>query len=286
VSGLCRNFGDVKAVDGISFEVPAGAVCTLLGASGSGKTTTLRMIAGLDRPDAGEIWIGGRPMASGRSVVPAEERGIGLVFQAYALWPHMKISDQIGYPLKVRRLDRAAIRAAVDEVARTVGIEALLDRYPSELSGGQQQRVALARALAFKPALLLLDEPLSNLDAALRRQTRLEMEDLQRRVNVTTIWVTHDQEEAMAVSDMVVVMANGRIDCIGTPREIYDRPPSLFAASFVGASNLLPGVVIARSGDQASVRLEGGAVVAGTARGEMSAGDQATLAIKPVDVVV
>jgi iron(III) transport system ATP-binding protein len=288
VVNLNRAYGETKAVDDVSFEVPAGSVCTLLGPSGSGKTTTLRMLAGLDKPDSGEIWVGGRAMATGRTIVPAEKREIGLVFQAYALWPHMKIGDQIGYPLKVRRTGKAEMRTAIDEAARMVGIEALLDRYPSQLSGGQQQRVALARALVFKPDLLLLDEPLSNLDAALRRQTRLELEALQRRINITTIYVTHDQEEAMAVSDMVVVMSQGKVDCIGSPKDIYDRPPTIYAASFVGASNLMTGEVSAVDGAYATVRLGDGNLVRGTrSKGQdLAVGDEATLALKPVDVEV
>jgi ABC-type Fe3+/spermidine/putrescine transport system ATPase subunit len=286
VVNLNRSYRDVKAVDDVTFEVPPGSVCTLLGPSGSGKTTTLRVLAGLDRPDSGEVWIGDQAMVRGRTVVPAEKRGIGLVFQAYALWPHMKIGDQIAYSLKVRHTDKATIEAAVTESARMVGISTLLDRYPSQLSGGQQQRVALARALVFNPQLLLLDEPLSNLDAALRRQTRRELETLQRRLKVTTIYVTHDQEEAMAVSDMVVVMSQGKVDCIGPPREIYDNPPTLYAAAFVGASNLLPGKVVGTDGKLATVRLGDGSVLTGRAGPDLAEGDDATLAVKPVDVAV
>ncbi len=286
VVNLNRAYHDVKAVDDVTFEVPAGSVCTLLGPSGSGKTTTLRMLAGLDKPDSGEIWIGDKAMVRGRSVVPADKREIGLVFQAYALWPHMKIGEQIAYPLKVRRVDRANVKAAVDEAARMVGIGALLDRYPSQLSGGQQQRVALARARVFKPDLLLLDEPLSNLDAALRRQTRRELETLQRRLNVTTIYVTHDQEEAMAVSDMVVVMSQGKVDCIGAPRDIYDNPPTLYTAAFVGASNLLPGTVVEADARLATLKLADGSVVTGRATARLAVGDAATVAVKPVDVAV
>ncbi len=286
VSGLERSYGSVKVLDGISFDIPEGSVCTLLGSSGSGKTTTLRLLAGLDKPDAGEIWIGGRQVAGRGRMVPAEAREIGMLFQAYALWPHMKIGDQIAYPLKVRRMGKSAMQDAVQRAAAMVGLGHLLDRYPSQLSGGQQQRVGLARALVFGPKLLLLDEPLSGLDAALRRQTRLELEQLQERVKITTIYVTHDQEEAMSVSDQVVVMAGGNVVSIASPREIYDHPDSVYVASFVGASNLVDGHVIALSGSEATVKLTDGSVVTGIAPRPLGVGDPAVLAVKPVDVVV
>jgi iron(III) transport system ATP-binding protein len=286
VRDLNRSYGTNKVLHDVSFEVPDGSVCTLLGASGSGKTTTLRLLAGLDRPDSGEIWIGGKRMVSGSAVVPAEQREVGLVFQSYALWPHMKAFDQIAYPLRVRKTPRRAIRDAVEEAAAICRLSDYLGRYPSELSGGQQQRVALARALVFKPRLLLLDEPLSNLDAALRRETRLELEQLQQRINVTTIYVTHDQEEAMAVSDLVVLMAGGKVVSIGPPREIYDHPSSVYSASFVGASNLFAGKVTGTDGASATVRLLAGVVVRGIARGEVKPGDSVVVAIKPVDVAV
>ena len=286
VTGLTKDYGTNRVLDDVTFEVPEGSVCTLLGSSGSGKTTTLRMLAGLERPDAGEIEIGGRTMATRGALVPAENRGVGLVFQAYALWPHMRIFDQIAYPLRVRRLKRAAIETAVTEAARMVGLEELLRRYPSELSGGQQQRVALARALVFGPRLLLLDEPLSNLDAALRRQTRLELEQLQKRVKVTTIYVTHDQEEAMAVSDRVVVMSKGRVVTIDTPRAIYDRPTTVFVASFVGASNILHGTVGNVVGDRVEVVLPDGASIRGVTPHQLRVGDPAVVAIKPIDIAL
>jgi iron(III) transport system ATP-binding protein len=286
VVDLNRSFGANKVLYDVSFEVPQGRVCTLLGASGSGKTTTLRLLAGLDRPDSGEIWIGDRKLVGGRSFVPAEQREVGFVFQSYALWPHMKAFDQIAYPLRVRRTSRREARHAVDEVAAMCGLSELLGRYPSELSGGQQQRVALARALVFKPSVLLLDEPLSNLDAALRRQTRLELEQLQKRINVTTVYVTHDQEEAMAVSDVVVLMAGGRVISVGEPREIYENPSSVYSASFVGASNVLRGSVVGQDDSVVHVKLEDGAVVAGIASERFELGAAAAVAIKPIDVVV
>jgi iron(III) transport system ATP-binding protein len=284
VVNLTKNYGDNRVLDDVSFEVPHGSVCTLLGASGSGKTTTLRLLAGLEYPDGGEVWIGGERMAAPGKSVPAENREVGLVFQAYALWPHMKVFDQIAYPLRVRKMRKDAIASAVEDVCRVVGISELTERYPSQLSGGQQQRVALARALVFGPRLLLLDEPLSNLDAALRRQTRLELEQLQKRVNVTTIYVTHDQEEAMAVSDFVVVMSAGKVVTVDTPRAIYNRPTSVLVASFVGASNLLDGTVVSIDGTTATVRFEDGSTVAGVTPHDLKAGERAVVAIKPVDV--
>jgi ABC-type Fe3+/spermidine/putrescine transport system ATPase subunit len=286
VTNLTRRYGSNTVLHGISFDIPQGGVCTLLGASGSGKTTTLRLLAGLDRPDGGEVWIAGRQVAGDGMLIPAEKRGVGLLFQSYALWPHMTVFDQISYPLKLRRMGKAEIAKAVQGAADMVGLGHLLDRYPAQLSGGQQQRVGLARALVFGPGLLLLDEPLSGLDAALRRQTRLELEQLQQRVKVTTVYVTHDQEEAMSVSDIVVVMSEGTIVSIAPPREIYDRPNSVYVASFVGASNLLDGTVVDRSGDQVVVRLADGATVRGYTAAALAVGDAAVLAIKPMDVLV
>jgi iron(III) transport system ATP-binding protein len=284
VNALSKTYGSNLVLDDVSFEVPEGSVCTLLGSSGSGKTTTLRMLAGLERPDAGEIRIGGALVASRGDAVPAESRGIGLVFQSYALWPHMRIFDQIAYPLRVRRTKKSEIESAVKKIADAVGLSELLGRYPSELSGGQQQRVALARALVFNPRLLLLDEPLSNLDAALRRQTRTELQRIQAEFNVTTVYVTHDQEEAMAVSDQVVVMSKGRVLATGTPRTIFDHPTSVFVASFVGASNTVPGQVVGITGKTVTVRLRDGAELKGTTPHALKNGDGVVVAIKPIDI--
>lgn len=285
VTGLDRSYGRVKVLDNISFDVPAGSVCTLLGASGSGKTTTLRLLAGLDAPDRGDIYIGGRHVAGRGVMVRAEQRAIGMLFQSYALWPHMKIGEQIVYPLRVRKVTKNERVEALERTAKMLGIERLLDRYPSQLSGGQQQRVGLARALVFDPDLLLLDEPLSGLDAELRRQTQLELQKLQERVGITTVYVTHDQEEAMSFSDQVVVMSEGRISSIAPPREMYDRPATVFVAAFVGRSNLLHGTVSALSGGEVTVRLPDGSTVTGSSAHSLRVDDPAIAVIKPVDVV-
>jgi iron(III) transport system ATP-binding protein len=286
VTELTRRYGQNTVLHQIAFDVPAGSVCTLLGASGSGKTTTLRLLAGLDKPDGGDIWIGGKRVAGNRFFIPAEKREVGLLFQAYALWPHMTVFDQIAYPLRLRHTSKAELTAKVTAAAEMVGLVPLLDRLPSQLSGGQQQRVGLARALVFGPKLLLLDEPLSGLDAALRRQTRLELEQLQERVNVTTIYVTHDQEEAMSVSDMVVVMNEGHIVSIASPQDIYDRPETVFVASFVGGSNLLHGELAGIDGSLATVRLADGSLLTGVPRPGLSVGGKVVAAVKPVDVAV
>jgi iron(III) transport system ATP-binding protein len=281
---LSRQYGGVNVVDSISFDVPDGSVCTLLGASGSGKTTTLRVIAGLDRPDGGEVWIGERLVASSRTYVPPERRDVGLMFQSYALWPHMTVFDQLAYPLKVRRIDRRERKRLVEHFAEVVGMADYLDRLPSELSGGQQQRVALARAVVFGPSVLLLDEPLSGLDASLRRETRLELLRVQRELGITTLFVTHDQEEAMAMSDRVVVMSGGQILSIGSPRECYDEPATPFAARFVGASNLLDARVAELRGPVVACQLPDGTVIEGGPLAPMSQGNAVVVVVKPVDI--
>ena len=226
VRGLTKSYGAARAVDDVSFDLDAGEVLTLLGPSGCGKSTTLRMIAGLDQPDAGEVWVRGRLVASPEKniMVPPEGRKVGLVFQSYAIWPHMTVAENIGYPLKVRRFDRRTVDAKVAELILLVKLDGLDARMPTELSGGQQQRVALARALVYEPDLLLLDEPLSNLDSVLRKEMRSQIKLLQSRLATTVLYVTHDQEEAMALSNRIVVMNRGRIEQIGPPDAIYERP--------------------------------------------------------------
>ncbi|RLE86892.1 MAG: sugar ABC transporter ATP-binding protein [Thermoprotei archaeon] len=231
VRGLTKRFGRTVAVEDVTFEVRDGEFVVLLGPSGSGKTTTLKLIAGLLKPDRGEIWIGDRLVND----LPPKDRDVAMVFQNYALYPHMTAYENIAFPLKIRRLPKEEIDRRVREVAKLLRIEDLLDKYPSQLSGGQQQRVALGRAIVREPKVFLLDEPLSNLDAKLRVYMRAELKSLQRRLRVTTVYVTHDQVEAMTMADRIVVFNEGRVQQIGTPSELYNRPSNTFVASFIGS---------------------------------------------------
>ena len=243
VSSLKVRYGDAVAVNGVSFTVGRGEHVTLLGPSGCGKTTTLRTIAGLETPSDGSIRIDGQAMydaAEGKNV-PTEQRGVSMVFQSYAVWPHMTVFDNVAYGLRVRKLSKADIAANVERALDLVQMRHLAERGASKLSGGQQQRVALARAIAFSPTVVLFDEPLSNLDAKLRAEMRVELRELQRRLDITSVYVTHDQEEALAISDRVIVMNVGVIEQIGTPEQIYNKPRSRFVADFVGSANLIKG---------------------------------------------
>ncbi|MEX0972228.1 MAG: ABC transporter ATP-binding protein [Solirubrobacterales bacterium] len=234
--GLRKRFGDVLAVDGLDLEIEAGVTCALLGPSGCGKTTTLRLIAGLEDPDAGSIEIGGETVSTAQRSLPAERRQIGMVFQDYALFPHLDVAGNVGYGLG-RRPDRARVEAML----ATVGLAGLGGRYPHELSGGQQQRVALARALITEPRAVLLDEPFSNLDAGLREKVRGEAREILQAQGVTSVFVTHDQEEALSIADVVAVVNEGRIEQVGTPEEVYSRPASRWVAGFLGEIEILPG---------------------------------------------
>ena len=258
VESVSKRFGAVRAVDGVSLSVADGRLLTLLGPSGCGKTTTLRMIAGLEQNDAGRIVIGDRVVsdpAAGVFVAP-ERREIGMVFQSYAIWPHMTVFANVAYPLEVRRRPSAEVRDRVQGALRLMEMTHLADRPATALSGGQQQRVAIARALVFRPRVLLMDEPLSNLDAKLREQMRVELRALQQRLEITTVYVTHDQEEAMVLSDEIAVMHEGHVLQVAAPEAIYTRPANRTVAAFVGAPNLLeaktrevrrgPGVALAR----------------------------------------
>jgi iron(III) transport system ATP-binding protein len=216
---------------------------TLLGPSGCGKTTMLRIIAGFEKPTSGEIRIDDRVVSSAKTFVPPERRGIGMVFQSYAVWPHMTVFENVAYPLKIAGLSRADIRRKVEAILETVHLSQYAQRIPSQLSGGQQQRVALGRALVSEPKVLLLDEPLSNLDAKLRESMRFEIKEIQKKLGITVVYVTHDQTEAMAMSDRIIVMNRGVIQQVGTPTEIYRRPANQFVADFVGKVNFLPGIV-------------------------------------------
>lgn len=241
---VTKKFGLVRAVDDVSLDIADGEVVCLLGPSGCGKTTTLRMIAGFERPTSGEIAIGNRIVSSARHAIPPEHRNLGMVFQNYAVWPHMTVYENVRYPLKLRRLNRSLVKAKVMETIALVGLAGLEKRYPEQLSGGQQQRVALARALVAEPKALLLDEPLSNLDAKLRERMRFEIMDLHRRMRMTIVYVTHDQAEAMVLADRVVVMDQGRVAQIGTPWQIYREPRSPFVADFIGLANLIPAKLV------------------------------------------
>jgi len=236
---LTKRYPGVVSVDAVDLSVEHGELICLLGPSGCGKTTTLRMIAGFLEPDGGEIRLDGKAISARGSVVPPERRNMGMIFQSYAVWPHMTVRENVGYGLRMRNVGAAERRERTEAVLRATQLADLGDRYPSELSGGQQQRIALARALAPKPALLLLDEPLSNLDAGLRADMRLEIRRLHDEFHDTSIYVTHDQVEALSMADRIVVMNAGRVEQIGTPRDVYDRPASTFVARFLGGSNVL-----------------------------------------------
>jgi len=257
VTGLTRAYGNVRAVDDISFTVADGELVTLLGPSGCGKSTTLFSIAGLDRPDRGQIRVGANVFfdsARGVHLAP-EHRNCGLVFQSYALWPHMTVRDNVAFPLKLRKVPRGKARERAERALALVEMERYGERYPHELSGGQQQRIALARTLVYEPQLLLLDEPLSNLDAKLRLRARGWLRELQTRLKITTLYVTHDQDEALALSDRIAVMSAGKIVQLATPREIYRSPASPFIADFVGHSNILFGTPVESSPGSPGMRL-------------------------------
>ena len=243
IQNLFKRFKDVVAVNRIQLEVNQGEMLTLLGPSGCGKTTTLRCIAGLEKPEEGDIVIDGKPMLSQGFVQPSK-RGIGMVFQNYAVWPHMKVYNNIVYGLKLQKISRKSIQEKAQKVLELVGLSGLEDRYPAQLSGGQQQRVALARALVGNPKVLLLDEPLSNLDAKLREELRFEIKSLVRRMGITSVYVTHDQAEAMVISDRIAVMESGNVVQIGTPQEIYKKPANRFVADFIGTMNFMSGEIV------------------------------------------
>jgi len=295
VTGLCTDYADargtpVRAARDVAFDVPEGSLFTLLGPSGCGKTTTLRSIAGLERPRAGEVVADGVVVYSSarRVFVPPNRRGFGMVFQSYAIWPHMDVFGNASFPLRAGRrpLPREAVREKVMRVLAAVGLDALADRPATRLSGGQQQRLALARALVMEPRLLLLDEPLSNLDAKLRERMRFELKRLQRELGITTVYVTHDQGEALALSDTIGVMNDGQVVQVGSPRAIYERPASRFVADFVGTTNFVVGRVVApddvRPG-HVRVDTEIGPLCA-YAGDVLAPGDAVLLSIRPEDV--
>jgi iron(III) transport system ATP-binding protein len=285
VENLSIRYGSVTAVETVSFAVPEGQQLTLLGPSGCGKTSTLRAVAGLESPTSGVIRIGGKPIYDNTLGVnvPAEQRGMSMVFQSYAIWPHMTVFDNVAYGLRVRKQSGAALREKVRYALELVRMGQYADRNASALSGGQQQRVALARAISFSPSVLLFDEPLSNLDAKLRSEMRIELRELQRRLGVTSLYVTHDLEEALAMSDRIVVMRTGVVEQSGTPAEIYNYPRTAFVADFVGSANLISGDVVdsdAGAGTVA-VRASDGTVIHGVTRGR-PVGATGTLSVRTV----
>ena len=239
--GLTKRYGNQAVVDDVSLRIDHGLLVCLLGPSGCGKTTTLRLIAGFVEPSAGEIAVGDRVVSSTSRTLPPEQRNMSMIFQSYALWPHMTVTENVAYGLTLRKIDKATIAQKVRAILGVTKLEALAERYPGELSGGQQQRVALARALIVEPETLLLDEPLSNLDANLREEMRFEVRRLHDEYRYTTVYVTHDQSEAMTTADLIAVMNLGKIEQAGSPEEIYDRPRSEFVARFIGSSNIVKG---------------------------------------------
>ena len=293
VESLAKTFAgegqELAAVNGISFSVPKGKLFTLLGPSGCGKSTTLRCIAGLERPEGGVIVVNGQThVDAARGIfVPPDKRGMGMVFQSYAIWPHMTVYENVAYALEVKRIPRSEIRARVANTLELVGLAGLANRAAPKLSGGQQQRVALARAIVGRPSLLLFDEPLSNLDAKLRERMRQEIRELQQRLEITTVYVTHDQTEALAISDTIAVMDGGKILAMGASREIYGAPGNRFVADFVGLTNIVRGRAIAEAQADGIGQVE---VAFGSVhcrfQGAIRRGDPVEVLIRPENILV
>ena len=275
---LTKRYGSVAAVDDVSLRIDHGQLVCLLGPSGCGKTTTLRLIAGFLEPSDGEIHVGDRVVSSKARTLPPEQRNMSMIFQSYALWPHMTVAENIIYGLKLRKMDRDTIAKKLAAILATTKLEPLAQRYPGELSGGQQQRVALARALIVEPQTLLLDEPLSNLDANLREEMRFEIRRLHDEYRYTTVYVTHDQSEAMTTADLIAVMNGGKIDQLGTPEDIYAHPQSEFVARFIGASNVLKGT----ARDENHLSYAGSTLRVTGAK--LAAGQNAAVAIRQHDI--
>ena len=284
LENVTKRYGDATVLDDVGFTVGTGELFTLLGPSGCGKTTTLLSIAGFVTPERGVIRCGDDVLvdASRRQAVPVERRGLGMVFQSYAIWPHLSVAENVAFPLRVRRVGRAERRARVGEALDLVELGDMAGRYPDQLSGGQRQRVALARALVYKPRLLLLDEPFSNLDAKLRERARAWLRELQQQLGLTTLFVTHDQDEALAMSDRILVMDGGRVQQIGTPEDIYRRPANEFVATFVGQCNVLRGMVVDRvGGGGLRVSLADGAALLDVHGDAHAPGAEVAIAVRP-----
>ncbi|HEY2990234.1 MAG TPA: ABC transporter ATP-binding protein [Candidatus Binatia bacterium] len=288
IQNLTKRFSEVLAVDRLSLEIREGEFFTLLGSSGCGKTTTLRMVGGLEKPDAGEINLGERCIVSQtRGVfVKPERRDMGMVFQSYALWPHMTVFENVAYPLKLRRMKGPVVREKTRAALELVGLAGLEERPSTALSGGQQQRVALARALVFSPRVLLLDEPLSNLDAKLREEMRRELKALQRRVGVTVLFVTHDQMEALSLSDRIAIMNHGRLEQVGAPEEVYYQPATAFARDFLGKVFALSGKIVDANDEECKVQLRDLAAAPFCVRTSRPAGENAWTPGKEVMVAI
>jgi iron(III) transport system ATP-binding protein len=281
--GLTKRFTEAAAaVSDLTLEIADGEFVSLLGPSGCGKTTTLRLIAGFLSPDSGEIRVDQKVISSPSVMIPPERRHMSMIFQTYAIWPHMTVFQNVAYGLKLKKLASAEIAKKVDRILRLVHLETLAERYPAELSGGQQQRVALARALVVEPQILLLDEPLSNLDANLREEMRFEIRRLHEEFRITTIYVTHDQAEAMVTSDRIAVMHQGRIMQVGNPEEIFDRPTSRFVAEFIGKTNILQG----KLGDGARVVLADGLSLRVASGENFSWGNDVCVCIRPHSIAL
>jgi iron(III) transport system ATP-binding protein len=276
IRGLTKRYGDVAAVESLDLDVAPGELVALLGPSGCGKTTTLRLVAGFLEPEAGEIRVGQRLLSSPAGVVPPEQRKMAMIFQSYALWPHMTVAGNVAYGLRFgRRIDRTGRDRRVREILRAVQLSGYESRYPGELSGGQQQRVAVARALVVEPEILLLDEPLSNLDANLREEMRFEIRRLHEAFNITTLYVTHDQAEAMVISDRIAVIERGRVVQVGAAEDLFERPATRFVAQFIGRTNLIDGVVT-----EPGVVTHGGLTLR-VATSEAKSGSSVAVSIRP-----
>ncbi len=280
LDGLVKRFDGVAAADGVTLTIEEGEFVSLLGPSGCGKSTTLNLIAGFIEPDAGRVRIAGRDVTGS----PPYRRNTGMVFQNYALFPHMTVAQNVAFGLRMRRVPRAEIAARVARALELVRLPHTAARYPRQLSGGEQQRIALARALVVEPAILLLDEPLSNLDAKLREEMRIELRDIQRRVGITTVFVTHDQAEALALSDRIAVMSRGRIVQVGTPADIYDRPATEFVSSFIGQTNRVSGELAGAEGGYRVLAAAGGCRLRGVAAAGAPAAGPAVALVRPEKV--
>ncbi|GLY17089.1 ABC transporter ATP-binding protein [Kineosporia sp. NBRC 101677] len=286
VRELRKTFGSTTVLHGVDFTIKDGEFFTLLGPSGCGKSTTLNCIAGLESPTGGSISVGGTTFVDEKTFLPPEARNLGMVFQSYALWPHMTIAANLAMPLSIRKMKRAEQAPLIHDALEKVGLAHLKDRYPHQLSGGQQQRVALARALVYSPRVLLLDEPLSNLDAKLREQARAWLKRLQEELGITTVYVTHDQDEALALSDRIAVMSEGHMLQVGTPKEIYERPAAAQVAAFVGRCNFLDGVVTGAESHGLVIRIDATGDTIRSAEGSFAAGDRVTVAIRPERIAI